>query len=63
MYDVIFPHTLRANFLDPYLMMRDTFSLAAFLPTTWHVSGFGVTMEMTRQPYGITVVAKSQTTT
>ena len=53
--DAIFPHTLRADFLDPHLMMRDTFSLAAFLSTTWHVTGFGVTKEMTRRPYGITL--------
>ena len=55
--DAIFPHTLRADFLDPYQMMRDTFSLAAYLPTTWHVTGFGVTKEMTKQSYGITLAA------
>ena len=56
-------HFVSRFFSDPYLTMRDIFSLASFLPTTWHVSGFAVTMEMTRQPYGITVVTKCQTTT
>ena len=37
--------------------MRDTFSSAAYLPTIWSIAEFGVTMEMTRQSYGITVAA------
>ena len=37
--------------------MRDTFSIAANLPTIWSITKFGVTMEMTRQSYGITVAA------
>ena len=60
--DAIFPNTLRPVFLYMYLTMRDTFE-AAFLPTTWLVSELGLTMEMTKQPYGITVAAKSQKTT
>ena len=56
------PSHLKTSFFSYlYLTMCDTFSLAAFLPTTWLVSGFGVTMEMTKQPYSITVAAKSQT--
>ena len=37
--------------------MRDTFSIAAYLPTIWSITEFGVTMEMTRRSYGITVAA------
>ena len=37
--------------------MRDTFSIAAYLPTIWSITEFGVTMEMKRPSYGITVAA------
>ena len=55
--DAIFPNTLRPVFFHPYQTMRDTFSLAAFLPTTWYETGFGMTKEITRWPYGMTLAA------
>ena len=55
--DVVFPHTLRAEFFYPYQTMCDTFSITAYSPTIWSITKFGVTMEMTRRSYGISVAA------